>query len=1583
MKLTKKIESEVLEVYDTWLHSYLNGDVQTYNSYLDDAYHFIGSTHNEEFLNRKDTTQFFTNTAEQLAGKCDLRNEIRTIEMFGEIVFITHVFDAWFLNDSDYNYYGRFRFTNTLQRNTEGWRFIYQHFSTPDSKTDEGETIGFNKVNEENKELRQAIQRRTFELETKNRELQIEGALQRIRAQATAMQKSADLLDVVVTLRTEFLNLGHEAHYFWHMLYLPEKYQKAMTSGDGTRIGFVMELPRHIHGDISLLANWEKSSEPTVIYPMDTEEALAYIHKMVTLGDFQHIDPQAPSDDDIRHIGGLTFIMARTTHGEIGYSLPGVVPDPPPEDLDILVRFAEAFDLAHLRFLDLKKAEKQAREVQIELALEKVRSRTMAMQKSDELNEIVSILFEKMKELQVPATAVGIAIHIEGSKDLNAYVCGENETGLVITNYRLPYFNNQIPKDLYNAIEKQLDFFVGHYSKEEKNSFYQYLLEHTAEFKNLPEDIKRMIFESPSYTITMVAIKNTVFNINDFEGKILGEKEINIIKRFAKVFDQAYTRYLDLKKAEAQAKEAQIEAAVERVRSRTMGMQKSDELQGTALLLFQQMDALGIPAFGSGFNIWGENKKNATAWMAGKDRLQPSFKTSSSADIFLRIYNAAENGETIFVEEQSGNELIAHYKYMTSIPVFKEIGDAMAKAGQSFPTAQVMHCAYFSQGYLMFITHEPAPFAHEIFKRFAKVFEQTYTRFLDLQKAEVQTKETQVELALERVRARTMAMQRSEELQDAAIILFEQVKVLGFKTGSCGFNIWQEEEKVAKVWMSSPEGGLQKPFKLPHTESPIYQSSWQAKEVGKSYFKKEVEGKSLEKHFDYLTTVPGIKDVILKLRKANYDFPKSMTYHFAFFKQGYLSFHGHENNPETEIVFPRFAKVFEQTYTRFLDLQKAEAQAREAQIEVSLERVRSKAMAMRSSEDIGEATTILFKEIEKLEIETMRCGILIIHEDKVMDVWTTSTTKDDKIIRVSGQIDMTIHPLLENVYRGWKAKESHTVYELEGKDSERYYDALVSEVNYKLPTSTIINYKHYNNIFLFNEGALFFFTKYEIPQNALTIFKRFAKVFGLTYQRYRELIESERRENEARKQSSLDRVRGEIASMRSTEDLDRITPIIWHELTNLGVPFFRCGVFIMNEEKENIQVYLSDPNGKSLGLMNLDFATNELTKNSVEAWGNNSVFKAHWSKEEFIDWTKTLVDLGKIKTREGYQGGDEAPESLDLHFIPFKQGMLYVGNLKPLNEDQIELVKNLSESFSIAYARYEDFVKLEIAKEKVEDTLSDLKSTQKQLIQSEKMASLGELTAGIAHEIQNPLNFVNNFSEVSNELMDEMNEEIEKGDLEEAKLIANYIKQNLEKINHHGKRADAIVKGMLQHSRKSTAEKEPTDINKLAEEYLRLAYHGLRAKDKSFNAQLDTNFDENIGLIEVIPQDMGRVILNLITNAFYAVNEKKSAGHTKGYIPTVSVRTKSEDSPPLPIAIGTKGVSAHSVIISVKDNGNGMPKHVLDKIFQPFFTTKPTGEGTGLGLSMSYDIVKAHGGELIVETKAGVGSEFLIQLPPT
>ncbi len=352
-----------------------------------------------------------------------------------------------------------------------------------------------------------------------------------------------------------------------------------------------------------------------------------------------------------------------------------------------------------------------------------------------------------------------------------------------------------------------------------------------------------------------------------------------------------------------------------------------------------------------------------------------------------------------------------------------------------------------------------------------------------------------------------------------------------------------------------------------------------------------------------------------------------------------------------------------------------------------------------------------------------------------------------------------------------------------------------------------------------------------------------------------------------------------------------------------------------------------------------------------------------------------FTNIVKLINHDFYTGWNGFLSSLNFFSIAWMIGVWYLTIRQNKQLDKInKRVEEEEANNKIANAMKAELevqvaertAELTKQKEELEITLHELKSTQAQLIQSEKMASLGELTAGIAHEIQNPLNFVNNFSEVNKELLIELKEEIDKGNIEDVKLIAENVINNQEKINHHGKRADAIVKGMLQHSRKNTGVKESTDINALADEYLRLSFHGLRAKDKSFNADFKTYFDESIGNLNIVPQDIGRVFINLFNNAFYTVNEKKKTAD-ETYKPLVSIQTKKLNN---------------KVEIIVTDNGNGISQDIVDKIFQPFFTTKPTGQGTGLGLSLSYDIItKEHNGTIKAESKEGEGTKFIIQLP--
>ena len=436
----------------------------------------------------------------------------------------------------------------------------------------------------------------------------------------------------------------------------------------------------------------------------------------------------------------------------------------------------------------------------------------------------------------------------------------------------------------------------------------------------------------------------------------------------------------------------------------------------------------------------------------------------------------------------------------------------------------------------------------------------------------------------------------------------------------------------------------------------------------------------------------------------------------------------------------------------------------------------------------------------------------------------------------------------------------------------------------------------------------------------------------------------------------------------STLDLDTILNTVYQNVNELmDATIFGIGIY--KPEDASIEYRLSIEERKRYQPYHRKMSD----KSQLAVWcieNNKEVFISDINKE----FSKYLKDVDNTVTAEMTLEDGSTPKTPNsVIYLPLQVKDKIIGLIsvqsyekKAYTQQHLDILKTLASYTSAALYNARSY-------ETLQNTLSELKLTQEQLVQSEKMASLGELTAGIAHEIQNPLNFVNNFSEVNKELLVEMKDEIDKGNTDDVKAIVNDVIANEEKILHHGKRADAIVKGMLQHSRSSNGQKEPTDINALAEEYLRLAYHGLRAKDKSFNATMKTDFDESIGNINIIPQDIGRVILNLINNAFYAVTEKKKQ-QPDGYEQTVTVRT-SMNPPP------AGGGREAEVVISVKDNGNGIPQKVLDKIFQPFFTTKPTGQGTGLGLSLSYDIIRAHGGEIKVKTEENIGSEFTITLP--
>ena len=955
------------------------------------------------------------------------------------------------------------------------------------------------------KETIQELEQKRKAVEAQNKELEIEAALEKVRSRAMAMYKSEEVMDVAVTVYDELQKLDFkfgaatiiiidkETGYMEH--WLAGFFQKNHVQSYPVNN---IEHPLHA----AQLAAWRKG-EKYVSIELSGAVLKAYAEEMFMETGYKNLPDEEKSLLLLNE--NAVFNLAYMKHGALMWA-PSALSS---EKTIILQRFAKVFEQTYTRFLDLQKAEAQAREAQIELALEKVLARTMAMQKSEDVAGAVAVIFEELDRLSIGILRCGIGIINNENRSVNVWTTSKSDENKPIQiSGDESMDSHPLLQGAFNAWLRQEEYSYVLHGKDLTD---YYKAQVAANFK-LPDSQSLITVDEHLYQYYFLATFQAgglfAFRESDFT-----EEAKRVMKRFAGVFNLTYKRFLDLQKAEAQARESQIQLALERVRARTMAMQKSEELTEVAAILFKQVSDLGIKSWTTGFNVWSDDNNS---WIDYVTNPQGGFIEPYTIDAtqypMVEVSVAKKRGDEFIVRCEEGEQLAETYRQLSKFG--EQQYKAIQELGFQFPEKQYEHFVFASKVSLMFITYEPVPEAHDIFKRFGKVFEQTYTRFLDLKKAEAQAREAQIEAALERVRSRTMAMQKSDELTDVAGLLFAQVSALGIKTWTAGFNVWSEDNNSYVDYITSPQGGFIEPYTVHTEKAEALKDISDARKSGVEFDVQYVEGEKIKQLYCALTNL-GEKQFEIMLQDG-VRFPSHQYEHFVFGSKVSLMFITYEPVPEAHDIFKRLGKVFEQTYTRFLDLQKAEAQAREAQIETSLERVRSRTMGMQQSHELGDVATVLFKELNQLVENLWTCGFVLCAKDRGEDEWWLST--GDGFIPAF-YLPNTGDATHVNIYDAWKKGESYHTEQLEGEALQEHYDWLMNipvskkifdemiAAGNSLPTWQKLHCAY------FSYGYLVMITQVPCPEEQ--IFKRFAQVFDQTYTRFLDLQKAEAQSREA------------------------------------------------------------------------------------------------------------------------------------------------------------------------------------------------------------------------------------------------------------------------------------------------------------------------------------------------------------------------------------------------------------------------------------------------------------------------------------
>jgi hypothetical protein len=800
------------------------------------------------------------------------------------------------------------------------WKLTHWHASTPVET--ENDHWHMEEWKREKEKLQNLVDQQTADLQVKNRELAIEAAIERVRAVAMGMTKPEDMLKVCRIISDQLQQFGVE--------HIRNVQTVIINEEKGTYHNYQYFTPY----DKESFEITECDKNPTVQAMIDRmlESPDAFFNTLLTgdeLANFRAYRKQEnqfpdPLLDDTKSLVGYFFSIGP---GGLGITLYRPLNE---EGLEIFKRFHNVFSLAYRRFRDIEKAEAQAREVQIELALERVRARTMAMKSSNELKEVVAGMFEGLKGLGVDPTVCNIVLIDKKTCDSDVWSAHQTTNGLTTYRVYISHFEHPFRKKLIDAFLKKIPFSVHELSGDLKKSYIQYLIEHV-DYSQAPEVVtssnKELVNIDEGIVLSAAYMKFGLLIVSR-DGAVSND-ESGILQRFAKIFEQTYTRFLDLQKAEAQARESEIQLALERVRARTMAMQKSEELADVAFVLFEQIRTLGGHLWGTGFGLCKENAASDEFWFANENGVFPAVSIPNTADsAHINMYEGWKNKTELLSLEGGGQDLKNHYNYMMTLPEVRPFFQKILDEGLSFPEWQQWNAAYFSHGYLLIITLKPYP-DPEILKRFARVFDQTYTRFLDLKKAEAQAREAQIEAALERVRSRSLAMHKTDELQDVVRVVAEELKNTGviLDTGGAVICTYFQDSKDVIHWTATEDPAHPSvPYLLPYFEDELFDEAWESKSRGDDYFAKvfsyDVKNAFFShafEHSDYRQLPDEYKKIILE--SSSHGLAWAWAENSAIMIP---SIQGDLPSEDDKEILIRFSRVFEQSFIRFLDLKKAE-----------------------------------------------------------------------------------------------------------------------------------------------------------------------------------------------------------------------------------------------------------------------------------------------------------------------------------------------------------------------------------------------------------------------------------------------------------------------------------------------------------------------------------------------------------------------------------------------------------------------------------------------------------------------------------